>query len=210
MTQTKPPKSLANRSKSNGNDAGSRRKPKPPATKTSRTRETIPWSAIQADYERGEISIAKLAERHGVSRSAIFKRRQRENWPQRSQPSNFSQSELDTNAKRAKLAPQSSEPSLQEARSLDRATLVQRLYHAFDHQVAELEARFATVETPSEEEKMARTLSTLARTLVQLINLEGAHDQGSEEQDSDVNDLDRLYSELTQRVDRLRRTRDAS
>jgi hypothetical protein len=40
----------------------------------------VNWTAIQADYEQGELSQSALAKKHGVSRTAIQKRAMKEAW----------------------------------------------------------------------------------------------------------------------------------
>jgi hypothetical protein len=77
--------------------------------------------------------------------------------------------------------------------------LVARLFRAFERQVAEIEARFTDPGLRAEE-KDARTLGTLARTLETLMALE--RDDGRTAKDPEPADRDRLNAELVRRLRR--------
>ncbi len=80
-----------------------------------------------------------------------------------------------------------------------RTRMIAKLYRAFEHQVAEMESRLAR--TGSElEEKDARTLGTLARTLGTLIALE--RDEGAKAKETEQSDNDDLRAELARRIKR--------
>jgi DNA-binding transcriptional regulator YhcF (GntR family) len=51
---------------------------------SSRTLSEGEWTAVRLEYETGNdrLSLRELADKHGISRSTIFKRAARENWEQ--------------------------------------------------------------------------------------------------------------------------------
>jgi hypothetical protein len=77
--------------------------------------------------------------------------------------------------------------------------LVARLYRAFEEQLAGVEARLAAPGTVIEE-KDARTLGSLARTLETLMSLE-KRDTGAKKP-TEPTDIDQLRAELARRIDR--------
>ncbi|MBS7698450.1 MULTISPECIES: hypothetical protein [unclassified Chelatococcus] len=78
----------------------------------------------------------------------------------------------------------------------------------------EVERRLADGKTePGEREKDARTLAIVVKTLRDLLALEAdehtVEATAPEEEGGDVRDLDDFRRELAERIDRLRRARDA-
>lgn len=84
-------------------------------------------------------------------------------------------------------------------RRAGRRSLVARLYRAFEDQLAGVEARLAAPGIVIEE-KDARTLGSLARTLETLMSLE-KRDTGAKKP-TEPNDIDQLRAELARRIDR--------
>ncbi|TBW40996.1 hypothetical protein EYW49_02235 [Siculibacillus lacustris] len=81
--------------------------------------------------------------------------------------------------------------------------LVERLFRAVERQIAEIERRFDGAAPPSLEEKDARTLGALARTLELLIGLEK---QAGRDPTAAEPDIDEFRLDLARRLESLRRT----
>jgi hypothetical protein len=143
-----------------------------------------PWAEIRAAYEGSTLTVAAIAEAYGVALAAIRARIRRENWPRR---------------RRSTAGPAERRP----AEPLDRTVLVERLFRAIDRQIAEIERRFDGDAPPSLEEKDARTLGALARTLELLIGLERETGRPTDEAEPD---LDEFRLDLARRLESLRRT----
>ena len=95
-----------------------------------------------------------------------------------------------------------------------RGSLVARLWRTADAQVREVERRLRQGEgEPGDREKDARTLAVVVKTLRDLLALETDQQPtdalAPKEKDDDVRDLDDFRRELADRIDRLRRARDA-
>jgi hypothetical protein len=105
------------------------------------------WAMIRVVYETSALGLREIAALHGVSHVSVAKQAERHGW----------------------LRPGEAPPLPDEAAE---EKLVARLYRTFERQVAELELRFASGEG-GVEEKDARTLSVLARTLETLAKLRG-------------------------------------
>lgn len=92
-----------------------------------------------------------------------------------------------------------------------RRSLVDRLWRTADAQVREVERRLRDGEgEPGEREKDARTLAVVVKTLRDLLALEAERPPDTAKETSDdVRDLDDFRRELADRIDRLRRARDA-
>ncbi|MCX5572322.1 hypothetical protein [Kaistia nematophila] len=132
------------------------------------------WAAVRVAYETSALPLRDIAAQHGVSHVAVAKRAERQGW----------------------LRPGEAPPLPDEAAS---EKLVARLYRTFEKQVAELELRFASGEG-GVEEKDARTLSVLARTLETLAKLrEGKEDDAG----AAPVDIDALRARLQARLEQL-------
>jgi hypothetical protein len=75
--------------------------------------------------------------------------------------------------------------------------MIARLYRAFERQVADIETRLAVPGARSDE-KDARALGTLARTLETLIALD--RDAGAQRDEPEPKDSDQLRAELARRI----------
>jgi len=132
------------------------------------------WAAIRVAYETTVLPLRDIAARHGVSHVSVAKRAERQAW----------------------LRPGEAPPLPDEAAE---EKLVARLYRTFEKQVAELELRFANGEG-GVDEKDARTLAVLARTLETLGKLrEGADDAAG----AAPVDIDALRTRLQKRLEQL-------
>jgi hypothetical protein len=50
------------------------------SAESERVMDTVDWGAIRAEYEAGTMSLRRLALAHGVSKTYLIERRDRENW----------------------------------------------------------------------------------------------------------------------------------
>lgn len=141
-----------------------------------------PWNEIRAAYEGSDLAVAAIARAYGLSPERIWRRARREAWPRR-------------RGSERGPAQKSTEP-------LDRGTLVARLFRAVERQIAEVERRFDGTAPPSLEEKDARTLGALARTLELLIGLEKQAGRDTSEPEPDI---DEFRLDLARRLESLRR-----
>jgi hypothetical protein len=132
------------------------------------------WATIRVIYETSALGLREIASLHGVSHVSVAKQAERHGW----------------------LRPGEAPPLPDEAAE---EKLVARLYRTFERQVAELELRFANGEG-GVEEKDARTLSVLARTLETLAKLRGGAD---EDGDGGGVDIEALRARLQERLEQL-------
>ena len=139
-----------------------------------------PWAEIRAAYEGADLAVAAIAEAYGVTIDAVHGRAKRGRWRPR---------------RRRGGVPTASEP-------LDRTLLIGRLFRAVERQIAEVERRFEGSAPPSLEEKDARTLGALARTLELLIGLEKQAGRDGHEPEPDI---DEFRLDLARRIESLRR-----
>ena len=156
---------------------------------TSKKPDGPDWSAIRKACEAGGQTIAEIARRHNVSPHRIYRKRRQ--WARDDE---------------------------QGAAELDHQKMVQRLYNATDQQIRHLESRLASGEAAFDE-KEARMLGTIARTLDKIMELtprdtqpkskpaKSAKEKGSDETSQSASDLDALRKELAHRLDRLQQGR---
>lgn len=142
-----------------------------------------PWNEIRAAYEASGLAVAAIARAYAVTPDRIWRRARREAWSRRRGPE-----------------PRSPHPAVEP---LDRGTLVARLFRAVERQIAEVERRFDGATPTSLEEKDARTLGALARTLELLIGLEK---QAGREDAEPEPDIDEFRLDLARRLESLGRT----
>lgn len=138
-----------------------------------------PWAEIRAAYEGSDLAIGAIAEAYGVSFGQLRGRAGRGGWRR----------------------PRSREGEA-DGEPIDRGLLVARLFKAVERQIAEVERRFAGSAKPGIEEKDARTLAALARTLELLIGLERRAGRDDLEPEPDI---DEFRLDLARRLESLRR-----
>ncbi|WP_319410614.1 hypothetical protein [uncultured Cohaesibacter sp.] len=168
------------------------------------------WSAVRRDCERGGKTFKAIAAAHGISVSTLGKKRKV--WEGLSN-------------RRGATAPQGGcaegQPSIDDPCStpdmgIDHLALVQRLYHATDQQIRHLEQQLQNG-SAAFDEKEARMLGTIARTLDKIMELtpQISDDGGDNKEACDGNDngehggedcgsLDLLREELARRLDGLK------
>jgi hypothetical protein len=164
-------------------------RPGPPAAASRRRLPgIIPWTEIRAVYEGTDIPLDILAKAYAIHPSDIYPHAEREGWMLRRERWAIERKNRRTPAG---LVPH-----------YDRAELVQRLFRAVERQIGEIERRAEAVDPPAPDEKDARTLGALARTLDLLISMEKA--SGDKPETAERGDLDELRRELTRRIEGLR------
>ena len=157
------------------------------------------WLKIREAYEASGEAVTQICFRFGVSTGALYKRAKAENWPQRSaakkKPHNKKNTKQGSKKGREKLP-----------NKVERRQLIDRLYQAFEKQMSDFESQNALMADDGINEKDARTLGSLARTLEKLIELKNEEEGGSQTQDNEV-DIERLREKLAQRLERMRTKR---
>ena len=159
------------------------------------------WDAVRRDCLSGTMSFEAIAKKHGMSVTTL--RKYRKQWPD------------------AALSADSSDP--------DHLALVGRLYRATDRQICHLEEKLESGDAAFDE-KEARMLGTIARTLDKIMELTTKDTpvtttakqtskakakvksvtERTEETDGQTDglpDLDTLRQELARRLDRLQQSR---
>lgn len=151
------------------------------ATPPKRPLRTIPWGEIRSTYEHSNVPVATIAKAYAVRERAVYERAAKEGWT----------------ARRTQGANPTPEAPL------NRSVLVRRLFNAVERQIAEIERRLTSLPATGADEKDARTLAALARTIELLIGLERqAKPETTEAPEADVDELRR---ELARRIENLRR-----
>jgi LysM repeat protein len=150
------------------------------------------WARIYDVYQTDE-KLAYIANEYGVTVQKIVAHAQREGWPLRYE--------------KGQAAQQVKKPG-----STDPATLRKRLTALVERQIAEIETRLAGNPKGRDQERDARTLSNLTRTLDKLIELkrEAARERAEAKrlkeaanQDGDGESADALRTDLARRLARL-------
>ncbi len=151
------------------------------AETASTRRRVIPWAEIRSTYEESALPVSVIAKAYAVRERAVYDRAAREAWV----------------ARRTQAALPPGE------RSLDRSVLVARLFHAVERQIAEIERRFTELAGTGADERDARTLAALARTIELLIGLERqAKPDASEAPEADIDEIRR---DLARRITNMQR-----
>ena len=169
------------------------------------------WKAIRIDCEkRDRASFSAIAAVHGISVATLRKRRKIWEKSRRAPKEGASQKVAPVDAVTAR--PLSLLPSDKSETSIDHLAMVRRLYHATDQQIRHLEQQLQNG-SAAFDEKEARMLGTIARTLDKIMELnpqgvdqDDAKKEGSdgEDRDEDAGTLDLLREELARRLDGLK------
>ncbi len=149
------------------------------------TRLRVPsevWQVVRRMVEEEAISIADISRKTGLPGSTITSKIKREGW-----------------LRKWELAQElaSSQPE-------ERKRLIARLYAAFEKQVCALEGKLKKLSGDSqsaagEMDATAKAITSLARTLDMLIDLQQAHGDDKSEEVSD----DRMRQQLSKRIESL-------
>ncbi len=103
------------------------------------------WPAIEQDYRKGKLTIARICKKHGISRSALAKAKNRYGWPGRY-----------------------TRPLVQ------RDQLIERLFGVLEKQIKSMEIRDMNAANPDKEVALLGTLSRTLEKLVELDVKQGA------------------------------------
>ncbi|RIA56772.1 hypothetical protein [Dichotomicrobium thermohalophilum] len=147
------------------------------------------WAAIAADYAAGELTVAEICAKYGITRKALYVRAREQSWPLRSGRAGGS-----GGGRYRRRGPRAA-----------RQALVARLYQALEQKMSEFESRLNEgAQTAADHERDTRTLNTMVRLFERLSALDekagGASTGGS-----DLNgDARALREDLARRLDRLR------
>jgi predicted nucleic acid-binding Zn-ribbon protein len=155
----------------------------------------IDWIAVRKRVEDGREPIAQIARELGIKPARLYSRKAR--WALQSQKASKPQK-----PQKPSKAPQTAKT--RNKNCSDHASMVQRLYHAAEQQISHMESRLQTGEA-SFDEKEARMLGTIARTLDKLMELaKSSQQQEAQSHEQATNaDLDALRSDLAKRLAHL-------
>lgn len=138
-------------------------------------RQRFDWRAIRAAYESGLRSQVELAADYGINASTINYHKTREGWAEPAETPRLGINEG------------------------DRVMLVLRLFRMVDAQIGEIERRLTAADGSGPDEKDARTLAALARTIELLIDLE-AKTRPEAPAAPEEGDEDAFRTELARRI----------
>lgn len=149
------------------------------------------WAAIAADYAAGELTVAEICTRYGITHKALYTRAREQGWRLRS-----------GRAQTAASAPKRWRRGPHAARK----ALIARLYQALEHKMSEFESRLCEgAQTAADHERDTRTLNTMVRLFERLSALDEKASPASGDDRSDLNgDARTLREDLARRLDRLR------
>ena len=152
------------------------------------------WAAVAADYVAGELTVAQICTRYGISQKALYEQVKKQGWPLRSAGG---QSSCDVRKHRrgAKTA---------------RKALIARLYRALEQKMSEFESRLDDgAQTAADHERDTRTLNTMVRLFERLSALDekGRDKKASAVKDAGAGvnaDARAMREDLARRLERLR------
>ena len=158
------------------------------------------WLAIAHDYRRGDVTVQEVCDRHGISKTTLYRQAKARGWPMR----------------QAAIDPET-EAGEERGGDARRLITIRRLYKVLDQKMTNIEARAHSDAEPSrgspaESERDARTLSSLVRVFEKLTELEDRVLAQADSQDANddpimirsMSDAERLRRDLAQRLARLR------
>ena len=169
------------------------------------------WKAIRAECEKaGRASFSAIATAHGIGVATL--RKKRKLWEQSEEAAEDETSQEASTIDGSSVQSASLGPLGLSAPSIDHLAMVRRLYHATDQQIRHLEQQLQNG-SAAFDEKEARMLGTIARTLDKIMELnpQGAdldaarkEDGNGDDRDDDTGTLDLLREELARRLDGLK------
>lgn len=124
------------------------------------------WAEIRRLYIETDVPVRELAERFGLGERAVFARRKAEQWPARSARAAKPQARKRGPKQGARAPASRSEPR--------HRALIRRLYTALDLRLQLMEKRMRDGEVlpPAEEEREARGLNSLVRSLEKALQID--------------------------------------
>ena len=173
------------------------------------------WNEVRRLYLETDTPIAVITKRFGFSAATLYRRIERNGWLLRTKRGKSDHKRKSPAFERTNITSASDFATLSHVPP-DRGVMVARLYSVLDQQMRDLQERLAAsggdVPHAAEAERDARTLSTLARLLERLTEME----RSDTEQDQPVGapddeppkDIDAFRNELTQRLNELQKRKD--
>jgi len=161
-------------------------------SKASR-RRAPDWVTVRRMYEDGEKTIAAIAAEHGITPSAIQRRRAAEGWRKRSARSQTYNASSDRG-------------------NSERKALIARLLRVVDRNLKLMEIQMDSGEpgTAADRERETRAIGTLTRTIEKITELQseadvvrGASRNASGATSVDDSEADRLRLEIAERILRI-------
>ncbi len=164
------------------------------------------WSTIRRLYEEGTLSVGHIAEQHGVTTSALHKRRAAQGWPKRSEAQT---------QKQAGVPRKHARTGTKEGRK----EIVERLYNILEQNLKLMEIRMESSGpgTAADRERDTRAIGSLTRTVEKITELDADtitsasaapnSDNASVGSGIDAAEADRIRLELAQRILKLRECR---
>jgi len=150
------------------------------------------WGAVSEAYARGDLTVAEICTRYGITQHALYSRARKQGWPPRRRRGP---------ARPPVNTPCSSGGSAREA-------LIARLYNALERKMSEFEARQSQgAQTAAEHERETRTLNTMVRLFERLGELKekAQANNAVSRDDGDISaDARSLRQDLARRLERLR------
>lgn len=161
-----------------------------------RPRKPVDWKAIRPLYEKGSQTVQQIADAFDVSASVVSNHARKNLWHMRS-----------NKISRAGGAKPRSRQGKRNHAPISRHDLVMRMYRVVEAQITEMERKLMQSDdldggTHLADEKEARLLGTLARTLEKLIDLENASQ--TVKKPKEKKDLDELKLALAERMEKFR------
>ncbi|MBX3514331.1 MAG: hypothetical protein KIT15_06050 [Xanthobacteraceae bacterium] len=160
-------------------------------------------------YEGTNVPVRDLASICGLGVTTFLKRVKLWGW----KPRNYRMRDYDAAAQRdIESIREIAAPAIAVA---ENETLIDRVRAAVEREIVAIEAVLARVEgaklRSTDAERAARTLATLVKTLREVAALQRDEkpEQASGEGEDEFRDLEEFRSELAERLDRLRKSRDA-
>lgn len=160
-------------------------------------------------YEGTNVPVRDLASICGLGVTTFLKRVKLWGW----KPRNYRMRDYDAAAQRdIESIREIAAPAIAAA---ENETLIDRVRAAVEREIVAIEAVLARVEgaklRSTDAERAARTLATLVKTLREVAALQRDEkpEQASGEGEDEFRDLEEFRSELAERLDRLRKSRDA-
>lgn len=168
------------------------------------------WQKIRETYEAKQETVKDICTAFGVHAAVLYKKAQEEGWVLRSgKRTQKRKKDAQDETNKAKVAGAGKSPTkkskpanIQSQKGSNRKALIDRLYKAFDHQMHEFEAHLCLSDDEGINEKDARTLGSLARTLEKLIELRDESEGDNNNKNNEV-DIERLREELARRLKQL-------
>lgn len=165
------------------------------------------WAEVRRLYVETNVPVREIARRFELSESAIFARRAFENWPARS-----------ARRRAVRTADENADAGgkIRASRGEHRhQALVRRLYTAIDLRLQLMEKRMRDGETlpATEEEREARGLGSLVRSLEKVLQIDPTPEKsgagGTSEKSGTGTDIERRRHAIAERLEKLEALRNA-